>query len=137
MIDSENFRDAFVVDIEFGEIEIVRAWQPTDRRFKRTASSFAAINNPFEHAHVFAETRPEKLALHPFAKPVHVENERRTREAFSYIEPVLEILANIVSAKRQHRHRIASHLTNCAGGSGGCFFNHGCGPIKTPDPNPG
>src|SRR6266436_6618496 len=99
MINSENFRDAFVIGVEFGEFVIVRARQPTDRRFERTASSFAAVNNPFEHAHVFAETRPEKLALHPFAKPVHVENERRTREAFSYIEPVLEIIPDVVSAK--------------------------------------
>src|SRR6266478_3231581 len=71
MIDSENFRDAFVIDVEFGEIEIMRARQPTDRRFERTASSFAAVNNPFEHAHVFAVTRPEKLALPSSANPLY------------------------------------------------------------------
>src|SRR5438876_4335358 len=49
MVYSENFRYAFVVDIELGELETVRARQPTDQRFKRTASSFTAINNPFEH----------------------------------------------------------------------------------------
>src|SRR5437667_4932422 len=99
MIDSENFRDAFVVDVEFGEIEIVRAGQPADRRFECAAISLAAINDPFEHAHVFAETRPEKLALHAFAKPVHVKNERRIREAFPNVQPVLEVQADVVSAK--------------------------------------
>ena len=110
-----------MVDVELDEIEIVGAGQPADRRFQCAAGSVAAIDYPFQHAHVFAETRPEKLALPPFAKPVHIENERRIRQAFPHIEPVLEIIPDVVSAKWQHRHRIAAHPTNRAGCSGGCF----------------
>ena len=40
MIDSENFGDAFVVDVELGEIEIVGAVSPTDRRFECSAGFY-------------------------------------------------------------------------------------------------
>src|ERR1041385_7176496 len=41
VIDPENFGNALVVDVEAGEIEIVWAGQPTNRRFECTAGSFA------------------------------------------------------------------------------------------------
>src|ERR1700736_6377991 len=42
---------------------------------ERTATG--ALHDPFQNAHVFAETGPEKFAVLSFAEPVHMENARR------------------------------------------------------------
>src|SRR5438477_6765809 len=120
VIDLEQFVDAFVIDFEFCQIEIVQAGQPTDRRFQCTVAAFASIDHPFEHAHVVAETGPKKLAALAFAEPVHVKNERRIGQTFSNCEPMAEIIADVVAAERQHRHRIATDLADRAGSSGSC-----------------
>ena len=83
VIDAEKFDDGFVRHIEFSKIEIVGTRQPSDRRSDRGFASLAAIDDPLEHAHVVAETRPKKFAVLAFAEPVHVEDERRTGQAFS------------------------------------------------------
>ncbi len=79
VIDAEKFNDAFMLHVEFFKIEIVWAGQPADGRFNRAAGPFAAIDNPFEHAHVFTKPWPEKSSVRAFAEPVHVKNQRRIR----------------------------------------------------------
>ena len=124
VIDAEKFDDVFVLDVELIKIEIVRAGQPADRRLNRVPCSFAAIDDPFEHPHVLAETWPEKFSVCAFAKPVHVKNERRIGEALPDLEPMPEVIADVVAAKRQHRHRIAPNLANRSGRGRGCFRSH-------------
>ena len=100
VIDSEKVGDRFMVDIELFQIEIVWARQPANGRFERAASPLAAINDPFEHAHVLAEARPEEFSILALAEPVHVEDERRISETFSDVHPMPEIIADVVSAER-------------------------------------
>src|SRR5947207_2102431 len=52
----------------------------------------------------------------------------------SDLGPVLEIIPDVVSAEWQHRHRVASDLTHCAGGGGGCFRSHRCAEVDTVTP---
>src|SRR5215471_7743191 len=52
-------------------------------------------------------------------------------ETFSHVEPVLEILADVVPAEWQHRHRIAAHSSYSAGGGRSCFRSHGRTEIHT------
>ena len=111
VIDSEKIRNGFVIDVETIKIEIMRTGQPADRRFDCPGILFTAIDDPFEHAHVLAEARPEKFSIRAFAEPIHVEDERRIRETFSDTDPMPEIIADIVSAERQHRHRIAANFS--------------------------
>src|SRR5262249_59122349 len=87
---------------------------PPDGSFARPAILFAAIDHPFEHAHVLAEARPKKFSVSAFAEPVHVEDERRIGETFSDTDPMPEIVTDVVSAERQHRHRIAAYLSHSA-----------------------
>src|SRR6266567_2378145 len=47
------------------------------------------------------------------------------RQAFSDVKPMLEIIADVVSAEWQHRHWIASHLANSTGRGCSCFRSHG------------
>src|SRR5437667_1957057 len=96
----------------------MRAGQPADGRLERATASLAAVDDPFEHAHVFTETGPEEFSVRAFAKPIHVKNQRRIGEPLSDIQPVLKIIADVVSAEGQHRHWVAPHSPY--GTSGGC-----------------
>src|ERR1700745_856230 len=134
VIYAEKFSDAFVINIELRKIEIVRAWQPAYGRFNRATASFAAIDDPFEDAHIFTETRPQEFSVRAPAEPVDVKNEGGTSEAFSHVEPVLEIVADVVSAEWQHRHRIAAHSSDRAGRGGRCFRSHRRAEVNTVSP---
>src|SRR6516165_5509792 len=131
VIDLEQFIDAFMVNLEAGEIEIVHAGQPTDRRSHGAAASFATIQNPFQHTHVLAEPGPEEISVYAFAEPIHAENGRRIGQPSPDVDPMLEIIADVVAAERQHGHRIATNLADGASGSGCCFRRHGRTEINT------
>ena len=79
VIDAQQRDDVFMFDLELFKIEIVRAGQPADWRFDGAAFFFAAIDDPFQDAHVIAETGPKKFSALAFAEPIHVEDERRIR----------------------------------------------------------
>ena len=121
VIDSEKFGDAFVIDIELVKIDPVKRGQPANGRFDRGVNAFAAIDHPFQHAHIIAETGPKKFTVLAFAEPVDVKDERRIGQAAADVDPMLEIMANVVPAKREHRHGIATDLPDSAGGCCGCF----------------
>src|SRR6266581_2896858 len=104
VIDSQNLDDAFVLHVQIGKIEIVWAGQPANGRFDRAARLFAAVDDPFEDAHVVAKTGPEKLPVHAFAEPVRVKDEWRICQALSDIDPMLEVITDVISAEWQHRH---------------------------------
>ena len=134
MIDAEQFCDEFVIQFESNQVEVVRARQPADRRLQRAATSFATLNDPFQYAHVFAKPRPQEFSVRAFAKPVHGENVRWIREPFPNSEPVVEIISDVISAERQHRHWIATHLTDSTGRRGGCFRSHRSTEVNTVSP---
>ena len=71
-------------------------------------ATLATINNPFENAHIFAVTRPNKFPAFIFAEPIYVKNFGKIFNFLSKIKPVLEVSSHIVAAKREHRHWIAS-----------------------------
>src|SRR5262249_53540895 len=122
------------MDVETIKIEIMRTGQPADRRLECLAILFAAIDDPLEHAHVLSEAWPKEFSVRAFAKPVHVEDERRIAETFSDVDPMPEIIANVVPAERQHRHRIATHLTDSARCGCSCLGSHGGAEINAVDP---
>src|SRR6266550_853119 len=95
MIEAKEFVNGIVIDVELGKVEIVRAGQPTDRRFECATASLAPVDDPFEHAHVFTETGPEEFSVCAFAEPIHIKNQRRIGEPLSDVQPVLEIIALI------------------------------------------
>src|SRR5438876_4641857 len=131
VIDTEKFDDAFVLNVKVFKIEIVGAGQPADGRFDCAAGAFAAIDHPFEHAHVLAEPWPEKLSVRTFAEPVHVKDERRVGEALTDLDPMPKIIADVIAPKRQHRHSITSHPADRSGSCSGWFGGHGCSEVNT------
>src|SRR5215472_1846344 len=96
----------------------MRTGQPADGRPERATASLAAVDDPFEHAHVFTETGPEEFSVSAFAKPIHIKDQWRVAESLTDFEPVLEIIPDIVSAEWQHRHWVAAHSPY--GTRGGC-----------------
>ena len=45
VIEAKEFVNGIVIDVELGQIEIVRAGQPADRRFECAAASFARLSS--------------------------------------------------------------------------------------------
>ena len=83
-----------------------------------------AVDDPFEHAHVVAETGPEEAAVVVAAEPVHAEDARGIGDALAHVHPVAEIEGHVVAAKGQHGHRVAAHLPDLARGGGGGLAAH-------------
>src|SRR5205085_5614489 len=46
------------------------------------------------------------------------------------LEPMLEVLAHVVSAEGQHRHWVTPHLADSTNSGGGHFRAHGCADIR-------
>src|SRR5579864_90959 len=124
-LDSEQRTHRLPGDIKVFEVEIFRARNGADLCFGAAAAPLAAIKDPLQDSHVFAETGPQKFSVRIFAKPIHMKDERRITEARANLEPMLKVLAHVVPAERQHRHGIAPNLANCAGCRGGRFRTHG------------
>src|SRR5438876_780365 len=97
--------------------------------------ALGSVDDPLEHAHVFAITRPQVLAF-ALAKPIHDENLGWVSNFSLQLEPVRKIIAHVVTTERKHRHRVSAHDSNLTGGSCGGLRTesrtqkHSVGPIK-------
>src|SRR5665213_1928374 len=69
--------------------------------------------DPRQHPGVLAEAGPHELAGVVLAEPVDVEDLRHLG-AFTPADgqPVVEVVAHVISAERQHRHRIEAQLAD-------------------------
>ena len=109
------------IDIESGHVEVLRARHQTDGAVLRADAPGAALEHPVQHAQVVPEARPEVLAGRVLAEPVDVEDARRVRQARAGLQPVREVVAEVVAGERLHGHRVATHDADIAGGRGGGF----------------
>ena len=99
---------------------------------------FNAVNDPLEHAHVFAVAWPHKLSVGALAEPVGRENAGQlgagSGHFFAQMQPVLEVVAHVVAGKGQHGKGIAAHDALLANDGGGGFRAHGRGHIHALHP---
>src|SRR5678816_887434 len=116
------------------KIQIRWPRNPPYRCLFRTALPVAAIDDPFQHPHVFTEAWPKKSSVRSFAKPIHVENEGWFWQPAANFKPVLKVITHAVSTKRQHRHRITSYLAHRAGRGRSRLGRHGCANVNTVSP---
>src|ERR1700751_5714792 len=96
-----------------------------NRCLLRTAASFDALQNPLQYAHVVPKTRPQEFSIRPFAEPVHMKNLRWMRNPLPHLQPMAELIGHVVSAERQHGHRIAPHDAHISGCGRGRLAGHG------------
>src|SRR5665213_2144404 len=107
----------FVRKVEPCPFDVLVVRSPANRCFLAECASMCTIDNPLEHAHVLAATGPEKLPVLIFAEPVYMEDARRGTQRALHFDPVPEVVAHVITAKRQHGHRIAPDFANRAGSS--------------------
>ena len=93
-----------------------------------------AVDDPLQHAHVLAEAGPEELAVLVAAEPVDVEDPRRVLQAAAEVEPVVEVVAHVVAAERQHGERVAADLAELAERGGRHFRAHRGGRVHAECP---
>ena len=85
---SSSFQAPASTRVELGElrrrqllqarpVQILVARHDAERRFDALRAALAALDDPFQHAHVLAEARPDELAVRVAAEPVDAENLRR------------------------------------------------------------
>ena len=74
LIHVEDALERLFAVIEPFEVDILRVGHIADRRLPRIHGARAALQDPFEHAHVVAEARPEEFAVRALTEPVDVED---------------------------------------------------------------
>ena len=86
-----------------------------------------ALDGPLQHAAVLAEARPQEPAVVAAAEPVDEEHRRHLGlvGVLADVDPVLEVVADVVAEERQHRHRVAAHGADLALGGGGLLGTQG------------
>src|SRR4051812_15740692 len=134
-LDREEFAELRIVDvIDPDQAKVFPLRNESNRRFVCPRAAFASIDDPLQHVHVFAKAGPEKLSVGAFPEPVYVEDQGRIFQARAHLEPVAKIIAHAVSAEREHRHRIASNLSDCARRRRRRLRGHGRTDIDAVDP---
>ena len=119
-----NFELAFVVR----QIDILLERKIADRRLGGLHLAIDTVADPLEHTAVVAETRPHETTIIALAEPVDevdLGKLRRIGRSALHFEPVLEVVGNIVTEERKHRHRIATDLADLIGNDGCCDFGTG------------
>src|SRR5205814_1074267 len=115
----------FLGEIEAAPFHIFVIGHPADGSFAALGADARAIDDPFQHAHIFAVARPDKLAFGIFAEPIDVKNAGSDAERALHLDPMAEIIAHVITAEREHGHGIAANFADGAGGGGGHFRAHG------------
>src|SRR5208282_4920186 len=96
----ERFSRSTGGQIEALEIEVALIGNDSNRRFAATGASVDPIDHPPEHAEVFAVTGPDEVAGGVLAEPVDHEDPRQLLDCAAQLEPVSEIIADVVAAER-------------------------------------
>src|SRR5215210_3851526 len=122
----EQLLHRLVGDVEPARIDRPGRGQPADRGTPGPCAVVAAAEDPGEHAAVLAEARPDELVVRILAEPVDAEDARQALPpvALAEREPVAEVVAHVVAAERQHRHRVEAQLAHGPGGRGGLLGGH-------------
>ena len=130
-VDLEDFLEVFLDNLELAgvvvKVDILELRQVTDSGLLSGDLAVDTLADPLENAAVVAEARPHEAAIFALAEPVHEVDLRklgRIGGGALHLEPVLEVVGNVVAEERKHRHRVATDLTDLVG-------NDGCGDFGT------
>ena len=127
---AQHLLQVFVADVEALDIDVLLLRQQAGRGLDRLNPALEALHDPLQDPGVLAETGPQELALGVAPEPVDVEDLREFvgSGALPEVDPVPEVVADVVSDERQHRHRVAAQHADgalgCRGGLGGAGGAH-------------
>ncbi len=106
-------------EVHAGPLDVLVAGHPADGALDGKAPAVNAVDDPFEHPHVVAESGPDELALGVLAEPVDAEDAGRVGDAPADVQPVGEVVGHVVPAEGEHGHGVATHGGLADGGGGG------------------
>ncbi len=92
------------------EIEIFEERHPAEGTFFGADAVMAAVHDPFEDAHILAETGPEEVAVFVFTEPIDVEDAGEMFDFLPHIEPVPEVIAHVIAAEGEHGQIGRAHV---------------------------
>ena len=131
-VDLEDFLEVLFDNLELAgvvvKVDILELRQVADGGLLSGDLAVDALADPLEDAAVVAEARPHEAAVVALAEPVHEVDLRelgRIGGGALHLEPVLEVVGNVVAEERKHRHRVATDLTDLVGDDGCCDFGTG------------
>ena len=78
--------------------------------------------DPVDDSHVLAEARPQELALLVQAEPVDVEDLGHVSPGLVHVQPVLQVVTEVVAEEWPHRHRVVHDLLACTHGGQGVTY---------------
>ena len=142
LVDLEDFLEVggndFELTLVVGEVDVLLEREVADRGLGGLHLAVDTIADPLENAAIIAEAGPHEAAVVALAEPVDEVDLGKLRSVGRgalHLEPVLEVVGDVVAEERKHRHRIAADLTDLIGndgggnlGTGGGTHEHAVGP---------
>src|SRR5213592_4301796 len=74
-------------------IQILEARHSAERCLHAIPVPLAALEHPLQYPHVFAEARPDELALGIATEPIDAEDARRVLDCAPHLQPMIEVVA--------------------------------------------
>jgi hypothetical protein len=69
-----------------------------------------SLDDPLQDPHVLAEARPHEIALRVMRLNQFTQKILRLGvDACTHLQPVIEVVPDVIAAERQHRERVATH----------------------------
>ena len=81
-------------------------WQVTNGTWFSYVLSVTALKHPVDHPDVLTESRPQELALLVESEPVDVEHFGHVTPGLLQVQPMLQVLPEVVAHERTHCHRV-------------------------------
>ena len=132
LVDLEDFLEVggndFELTLVVRKVDILLEREVTDSRLGGLNLAVDTVADPLENAAVVAEAGPHEATVVALAEPVDEVDLRKLRSVGAgtlHLEPVLEVVGDVVAEERKHRHRIAANLTDLIGNDGGGNFGTG------------
>ena len=137
LVDLEDFLEVggndFELTLVVRKVDILLEREVADSRLGGLNLAVDTVADPLENAAVVAEAGPHEATVVALAEPVDEVDLRKLRSVGAgtlHLEPVLEVVGDVVAEERKHRHRIAADLTDLIGDNGSRNLGTGGGTHK-------
>ena len=122
-VDTENiFHNLGVDSVESFDVYFAGLRKHANRGFHSLRLSIHTVENPFQNSNVVAKAGPNELSFSVLSKPIDsVDFRQFGARPLSLLNPMVEKVAHIVAAEREHCKRVPSHSCLQANGGGGHF----------------
>lgn len=107
-VERHDFVEVFLREVETFSVEVCPVRHGAYECLCAAYLTGCTVDDPFEHACVLAKSRPEPLAVVGLAEPVDVEDCWWVLGLGCNVEPVLEVVADVVADEWKHRHGVAA-----------------------------